>query len=265
MTEHAIAHGRGAASGPRPGDLVEPPTRRRIVVVVITLLVGATLLGLSLTTPPDRALFYLLTGLLAAVWVAGAFGSGALHLGTVYRTVRPGRTVHSGETVDSGNVVRAGSDVRSGKGERLNRPGRPVLAPVVLGLLVGSVFVAGGLIVREIAPLRAYVQTVLVHVGGTAVLPVVVLIALVNAAAEELFFRGALFATVGSRAPVLITTVIYGLATASTGNPMLVFAALLLGWVLALQRRTTGGVLAPVITHATWSLVMLLLLPLAVG
>ncbi len=212
---------------------VSPPDRRRIIVVLITLVVGATLLGLGLTTPADQPSFYLLTGSLAVVWVAGALGSGALHLGSVRR-----------------------HDARI----------RPVLAPIVLGLGVGAVFVVGGLIVREIPPLRDYVRNVLGHAGaGSAVLPVVVLITLVNGVAEEVFFRGALFEAVGRRAPALVTTLVYALATATTGNPMLVLAALLLGAVLARQRRVTGGVLAPIITHATWSLVMLLLLPLAIG
>ncbi len=210
----------------------EPPTRRRIIVVVITLVIGATLLGLGLTTPAGDPLFYLLTGSLAVVWVAGAFASGALHLGRV---------------------------------ERRNLQRRPVLAPIVLGLLVGAVFVAGGLIVRVIPPLQEYTHTILAHADGGARLPLVLLITLVNGAAEELFFRGALYAALGRFAPVLATTVIYALATATTGNPMLVFAALVLGGVLALQRRSTGGVLAPILTHAVWSLVMLLLLPLAVG
>ena len=42
---------------------------------------------------------------------------------------------------------------------------------------------------------------------------------------------------------------------------MLVFAAFLLGLVLGLQRRATGGVLAPIITHITWSTIMLFALP----
>jgi len=42
---------------------------------------------------------------------------------------------------------------------------------------------------------------------------------------------------------------------------MLVFAAVTLGFVLALQRRASGGILGPVLTHVTWSLVMLFALP----
>ncbi len=47
----------------------------------------------------------------------------------------------------------------------------------------------------------------------------------------------------------------------ATGNPMLVFAAVLLGLLLGLQRRASGGILGPILTHCTWSLTMLLVLP----
>jgi uncharacterized protein len=42
---------------------------------------------------------------------------------------------------------------------------------------------------------------------------------------------------------------------------MLVFAALTLGLLLGLQRRATGGILAPILTHITWSTTMLFALP----
>jgi uncharacterized protein len=42
---------------------------------------------------------------------------------------------------------------------------------------------------------------------------------------------------------------------------MLVFAAATLGLVLGLQRRASGGVLAPILTHITWSSSMVLILP----
>jgi membrane protease YdiL (CAAX protease family) len=60
---------------------------------------------------------------------------------------------------------------------------------------------------------------------------------------------------------VLLSTAIYALVTVASGNPMLVFAAITLGLVLALQRRSSGGVLAPMITHITWSTIMLYALP----
>jgi membrane protease YdiL (CAAX protease family) len=88
-----------------------------------------------------------------------------------------------------------------------------------------------------------------------------VLVTLLNGVAEEVFFRGGLFAAIGRRQPVLISTLVYAAATLATGNPMLVLAALTLGLVLALQRRASGGILAPIITHVTWSMMMLFLLP----
>jgi hypothetical protein len=46
---------------------------------------------------------------------------------------------------------------------------------------------------------------------------------------------------------------------------MLAFAALFIGAVVGLQRRASGGVLAPILTHVTWSLSMLLVLPTVLG
>jgi len=40
-----------------------------------------------------------------------------------------------------------------------------------------------------------------------------------------------------------------------------VFAAAVLGTLVGLQRKVTGGVLGPMITHLTWSLSLLFILP----
>jgi membrane protease YdiL (CAAX protease family) len=42
---------------------------------------------------------------------------------------------------------------------------------------------------------------------------------------------------------------------------MLAFAAVVLGVVVGLERRASGGVLAPILTHCAWSLTMLFALP----
>ena len=42
---------------------------------------------------------------------------------------------------------------------------------------------------------------------------------------------------------------------------MLVLAAALMGTVFALERRATRGILASTITHVTWSVMMIFLLP----
>lgn len=200
--------------------------RRRIVVAVVTIL-GATLLGISLSVQPADPAFYPLTLGLAALWVVGGFASGPLHLGWADST----------------------------KGLR-----RPIVTPVLIGAAVGAVFVLGSLAVREISPLHRAVESVLAH-ARLGSLPLVALVTLLNGIAEEVFFRGALFAAIGRRRPVLISTLIYGIATVATANYMLVFSALLLGGVLGLERRATGGVLAPILTHVTWSAIMLFVLP----
>lgn len=200
--------------------------RRRIVVAVVTV-VGAVLLGFSLSTEPGDTLFYPLTLALAATWVVGGLASGRLHLGWT-----------------------RGRD----------RPVRPIVVPILLGLAVGAVFIVGALIVREIEPLRQYVEDVLAFARFGS-LPLVVVVTLLNGIAEEVFFRGGLYAAIGVKHPVAISTGVYALATLASGNPMLVFAALFLGTVLGLERRASGGILAPILTHITWSLVMLLVLP----
>jgi membrane protease YdiL (CAAX protease family) len=83
----------------------------------------------------------------------------------------------------------------------------------------------------------------------------------VNGFAEELFFRGALYTALGGFHPVAISTLLYVICTSASGNPMLGFAALILGTVCALERRATGGVLAPFLTHLVWGLIMVLALP----
>jgi len=212
-----------------PRDHREPDSafRRRRLVVVLVLVAGAVLLGLSLSVRPADPAFYPLTTGLAAVWLLGGLGSGPLHLGRI-----------------------------SFRGQLR----RPVLTPVLLGLLAVAVFVLGALGVREIEPLRALTENVLAHARYGS-LPLVALITVLNGIAEEVFFRGALFAALGDRRPVLASTGIYALVTVATGNVMLVFAAATLGLVLGLQRRASGGILAPMLTHVTWSTGMLLVLP----
>jgi uncharacterized protein len=63
----------------------------------------------------------------------------------------------------------------------------------------------------------------------------------------------------------LISTVLYASTTIAGGNPLLVFTAAVLGTVVALQRRASGGILAPILTHITWSLTMLFVLPPVFG
>ncbi|TVS87422.1 CPBP family intramembrane glutamic endopeptidase [Mycobacterium helveticum] len=206
----------------------EPPglVRRRRVVVSVTLVVGAAVLGFSLRRHPGESSFYWLTLALAAVWIAGAFASGSLHLGGVCWR---------------------------------GRNQRPVISGLTIGLLIGAVFVVGGLVARKIPAVAELITRVLLFAHGSYLF-IVVIIA-INAVAEEIFFRGALYTALGRHHPVVISTLLYTVATMASGNPMLGFAAIILGTVCAAERRATGGVLAPVLTHVVWGLIMVLALP----
>jgi membrane protease YdiL (CAAX protease family) len=212
----------------------EPPSvvRRRRIVVAVVLVIGAALLGYSLTRPPGDDSFFWLTLALAGVWAIGAFASGPLHMGCIR--------------------VRG-------------RNQRPVITGTAVGLLLGGAFLVGGLIAREIPGVREYITRVL-EFADYGPLVLVTFITVINGLAEEMFFRGALYTALGRFRPVLVSTVLYVIATAvTTGNPMLGFAAIILGTVCAWERRITGGVLAPMLTHFFWGLVMVLALPPVFG
>ena len=201
----------------------------RRVVTAVFVVVGAGVLAWSLAIEPGSPRFYVATLLLAATWTVGAFASGPLYLGRV--------------STPSRDSLR-----------------RPVAGAILLGLVLAGIFVLGALVVHQIPFLDRQVSTVLAH-ASAGVTPILVFITVVNGIAEELFFRGALYAAI-PRHPVVISTLAYTVATLATGNLMLGFAAILLGLVVGLERRASGGVLAPVLTHVTWSTTMLFLLPL---
>jgi hypothetical protein len=200
---------------------------RRRIVVAITLALGATLLGLSFSVRQGDPAFYPLTFGLAATWTLGSVLSCPLNLG---------------------HIQLAG------------RLRRPTITPIAVGLLLAALFVLGALIVRTIPSLVRLAEDVLGY-ARLGNLWIICVITLVNGIAEELFFRGALFAAIGVRHAVLISTVLYVLATVAGGNLVLVFTAAVLGTVVGLERRASGGILAPILTHVTWSLSMLFVLP----
>lgn len=91
--------------------------------------------------------------------------------------------------------------------------------------------------------------------------PMIVATTLANGLGEEVFFRGALYATLDADRAVVISTAVYTLATASTRNPALMAAAGAMGTLFSLQRRASGGLQAPALTHLTWSTLMVCYLP----
>lgn len=213
-----------------PRDHREPDEafrRRRKVVGGVTV-AGAGLLGASLRTKPASWEFYAATAGVAATWVAGGFASGPLHLGW----------------------MQARDDTLR----------RPVITPVLTGVAAFGVFYGCALVCKRIPVLERAISSVLTYAdeGST---PLVLATTLANGAAEEVFFRGALYAAIGEKHPVALSTAAYSLATVTTRNPALVLASGVMGTLFAAQRRASGGIQAPVLTHLTWSSLMLRYLP----
>lgn len=199
---------------------------RRGAVICTTVMLGMSVTAWALRIEPGNPLFYWGTLAMAAVWLGGA------------------------------GVARSLGPSLLGPREGVSRAVRQGLA---LGGLLLGLFVVGAFVIAGIPVLARPVEGLLAH-AEAGVLPLVVLVTAVNGLAEEVFFRGALFEVI-RRHVVLVTTAIYAAVTVVGGVPLLVLAGLLLGLATGQQRRVTGGIVAPVITHLVWSLGMLLLLP----
>jgi uncharacterized protein len=212
---------------PRDPRETAAAVRRRRHVVAGTSLAGAGLLGLSLSTRPGSQAFYGLTLGTAATWTIGGLASGRLHRGLMPPSHR----------------IR-----------------RPTVVPVLTGVGAFGLFYGAAVVCKRIPVLDRAISSVLryaEHGSG----PLVLTTTLANGAAEEVFFRGALYAAIGSRRPVLTSTAVYMLATTATRNPALVLASAAMGTLFGLQRRASGGIQAPLLTHLTWSTLMLRYLP----
>jgi membrane protease YdiL (CAAX protease family) len=206
----------------------EDPPRvrgRRRAAVVVTIVVAGGLLAATLRVQEGSTGFTVLGLLLAGTWIAGALASGPIPI--LPRDPRQGTTV---------------------------------LGAAGLGAVAYLVFLAAYLVATHLPVLSDALDSVLdrADAGSRAV---VLGVALLNGIAEELFFRGAVRAAVGRHRRLLTTTAVYVVVTMATGNLALVAAAVVMGTLLGAIREASGGVLAPIATHLTWSALMILLLP----
>ena len=210
------------------------------LVCAVTLLIGAVTLGWSLSIKPGNQLFYAATAILALVWMVGALVSHLL-LRREHAHVRTfGHGAHE--------VVQPWSS------------GRASLAGVLSGFALLGMFLVGAVVLARIPVLREPVLRLLDH-AQQGDFTLVFALTLINGAAEEMFFRGALYNAVHRHRPIVLTTLIYTVVTAASGIWMLALAGIVLGFAAAVARRLTGTVLAPMLMHLTWSVGMILLLP----
>ncbi|MBV9094170.1 MAG: CPBP family intramembrane metalloprotease [Streptosporangiaceae bacterium] len=205
-----------------------PDSRHQRRVLTATGISGAGLLGASLSARAGSRRFYLLTAGLAVSWAGGALAAGPLPLGRA-----PG---HGGATRHQ------------------------VVVPVLIGAGGFGLFYGAARIARHIPVLdRAITAVLRYEADGSA--PFVLLTASANAVAEELFFRGALWSLTERVHPLTTTTLAYTATTAVARTPALTIAGAVTSVLFGLQRRASGGVLAPALSHLTWSLLMLNYLP----
>lgn len=203
--------------------------RRRVVVA--SGLTATGLLGTSLAAEPGSARFYRLTMAAASAYALGGLISGPIPLDGLDHTPSSRR--------------------------------RSVLGAVLIGVATFVVFYLIALVARHIPILNRAIGSILGYAHHGA-MPLVVMSTLTTGAAEEVYFRGAVYGAVrdsGSYRPAGVSTVIYALATVGTRNPALVLASIVMGALFGLQRRATEGVLAPTVTHLVWSSLMLRFLP----
>jgi CAAX protease family protein len=212
-----------AGAGPPPVDDAGARRRRRVVTAV-TIVIGTALLATTLRVPHGSAWFSILGLLVAAVWTVGSFVSGPIPFGPVAAAWRTS------------------------------------IGAVVVGVAAFGAFLAAYLVARHLPLIGPALEGVLAtaDAGPTAL---VLLVALANGAGEELFFRGALHAALQPHRPAIATTIVYAVVTAATGNVALVVAAVVMGALFSLERLSTRGVVAPIVTHLTWSTLMVLALP----
>jgi uncharacterized protein len=194
----------------------------------VTGAVGTTLLGRSLSSRAGSREFYALTLGVAGTWLAGGLVAGPVPLAD-----EPPRC----------NSIR---DL--------------LVVPVAVGSSMFGLFYLVALAARRVPELDKALTSVLNYADeGSS--PLVHSTTFANAIGEEVFFRGALYAAPEPHHAMVASTLGYVLSTSATRNPALILASAVMGTVFAFQRRNTGGVLAPTVTHLTWAALMLRFLP----
>jgi CAAX protease family protein len=135
----------------------------------------------------------------------------------------------------------------------------------VSGLGLYALSCAGAVVARQ-TPLWAGVQEVSDLARGVPLAVAALLVVAMTSPAEEVLWRGAVFARATRRLgpgwrPVAATTGLYAAVVAFSGYLVLPLAALACGAVWARQRQVTGSLVPGVVSHALWALLLLVYVP----
>lgn len=133
------------------------------------------------------------------------------------------------------------------------------LLAAVTHLAYGAATVASPDLARSVSALYASIDV------STSPLALALLTAIV-VLAEELVWRGVAVELIRGRATTRVvgalSVALYVLPQLGGGEPLLIAAAAVLGSLFALQRLITGRLVAPLLTHAIWSVAIFVVWPL---
>lgn len=143
------------------------------------------------------------------------------------------------------------------------RPAAPLI-DATRGLVVGTMLLLpcalGAALLWMIPPLHPLTEQVGDLIGHNPPDPATFLgllaVVLLNAPAEELFFRGTLPRYFPTH-PVLAPVALYAAMTTVFGVVLLPLAAVLLGLAMHFLRARTGGLTAPIVAHLLWTCSMI--------
>ena len=227
-----------AAPAPAPHPRAETPGAGRtqgphrllaLAVAIATLVAGPVALRLAFAAGEGSAslgastVFAASSLLLAAIWTAGGLTVIALHgADAAVRTV--GRRQAAG-------------------------------ARAIAGVIFAIACLVGALVLWSIPATRDWVAGAL-QTARAAPAAVVLGVALLAGAGEEVFFRLALPRLLTGRLRWLVPIALYAAATVATGNVGLVIVAVPLGASCMAVWKRTGRWSAPLIVHALWSVAM---------
>lgn len=220
-----------------PAESAHTPRPRLAWAIALTTLVAgplalsttfATSRSGALAPAPTAAAFVLTSLLLAAIWSLGGLG--------VIRAAGPDQAV------------------------RMTGRGRAARLALAIGVVFAAACLSGGLVLRALPLTRPWVADALdtAHAAPGAV---VLAVALVAGAGEEVFFRLALTRITSTRMRWVLPVALYAAATVATGNLALVLVAVPLALVATLVWVRTGRWTSPLIVHAVWSLTMVGIFP----